>query len=354
MKKLFLLSVVTLLSVFQDVAVAQDVSSVRMPTIELVGTNTVALGPISCYEFKLVKFMFRNPGDAPVEILKVTSTCPCVRGYPEKLVLQPKEEAPITLELNPTVVHGEFKRIVWVDTSDPKQQRIRLAITGVVQPLFTGLPESPVVFRAAAYGVTFTNRFTVTATETNLFLSTAPIACTNESLRVAGSLVPNATEKGAFDVTLIVTPLTIGRRSITVEIPVLGRPNLPPLRLSLQGRIGTELGLSPKLALIMPSTRSLTRRVLLQTAEKNVDASALTWTPQREGVTVEAKPFAANARKTMNSNLALTVVITPKAVEELLKEKEPTLTFAYPNYRPVTLTFVTSVPKAEETAEKEP
>lgn len=319
-------------------AIAQTVSTSGMPVIELVGSNSVALGSVPCYEMKLIKFTFRNPGTVPVEITKVMSTCPCVRGFPEQAVLQPNEEKVLTVEFNPTIVHGEFKRGLWVHTSDSRQSRILLTLTGEIAPLFFGLPESPLSFRCSGPGGVWTNRFTLTAAETNLFLG-APAYQKSDKVQLAATIATNAQSKGSFDVTLVATALAEGRNTVTMEIPVLGRPSLPPLRLSVLGWIGTELSVMPSQILVFPTEKTQTRHFLVRTSETNVVPSQLTWTPQREGVTVDVRAATPRAGK-KPSTLAVTVNITPKAAAELLKEKNAQLTLAYPNYKAVPLTFV--------------
>lgn len=373
-------------------ALGQSVEAVQPPTIELVGTNCVDLGSIPNYEYQLIKFEFRNPGNSPVEIRKVLSTCPCIRGYPQTAVIQPKGSAVITVELNATVIAGQFVRKVFVDTNDKKHPQIGLSVTGEVRPLFTGFPSAPYVFRVKDIHEAETNRFTVTATETNLFFGATTVSCSNNLLQAVALVSTNLTEKtnASYNITLVLTSRDAGRQTTFLDFPTQGqgRTNLPPFRLAIQGRIGTELSLSPSQVLVTDpgEGNSLLRHLRIRVGEPTVNPEALTWAPQREGVSITvkeapkpkftspkkekgtdakreayvAKSFgakaSASAEKEASSGLLLTLTINAKAAAQILAEKDPSLTFSYPKYKSTVLRFVSTLPEEKEldAEEKEP
>ena len=371
-------------------ASAQSVEAVQPPVIELVGTNCVDLGSIPNYKYQLVKFVFRNPGNSPVEIRRVQSTCPCIRGYPQTAILQPKDEVTITVELNATVIAGQFVRKVFVETNAKQNPQIGLSVSGEVQPLFTGFPVQPLVFRVPDAHETETNHFTVTATETNLFFAASTVFCSNTVLQATAYVSTNLTEKtnASYDVTLVVTSRHIGRQTALLEFPTQGqgRTNLPPFRLSIQGRIGTELGLSPsEVPVADPGEGNvLVRHLRVRVGEAAVDTKALTWSPQREGVSFVVKEapktkfnrslkgvnpeksiFASksvsattpvSAEREASSLFLVTMTVTAQAARQILSEKDPTLSFAYPKFKPTALRLVSkpSQVKADDAEEKEP
>lgn len=339
MKNTFLFGLAwVLLSGIVPHAAAQTVSGAAMPVIELAGTNEVELGKITCEELKLITFVFRNPGSVPVEIKQITSTCPCIRGYPEQAVIPPKGELPITAELNPLKVKKVFKRGLWVHTSDPRQLRIPLIISGEVVSFFEGFPQELVQFRRGSPGEAWTNVLTLTAMVTNLSLGT-PVITGSKDMRVAASVATNLTRAGSFDLTLVAVPLVTGRSSATVEIPIAGRPNLPNLELRLQARVGTELHVTPSKFLMVPSEGPLTRGYLIRTGETETDPDRVTFSPQREGVTYEVRPGKRN-----KAHLTLRVTVTPEALARLMREKEPKLKVGYPNYKDTEIAFIPYTP----------
>ena len=318
---------------------AQTGSSAAMPLIELVGTNRVTLGPISSYEHKRFEFTFRNPGDIPVKITKLTATCACVRGYPENVEIPPKKESKVTLELNPLLVHGTFKRGLWVSTTDPRNKQILLTVEGAILPPFNGCPDSPLVFRQGEPGAAWTNTFTVTANETNYYLG-VPVIQDGGNMPASISLVTNKADKMSYAVTLIVRPQSTGRNNANFEIPVLGAPGLPPLRLLVQGRIGTELNVSPRqIAFASPDQGGVFRFVVrtdekqldpfaVRTGEKQLDPKLLTFSPAIDGITADVK--ASTKRR---FSLLVTLSFTPQAVKTLHQQKDAAITFDYPKYK---------------------
>jgi len=323
-------------------AAAQVVSSVAMPVIQLTGTNEVELGKITCEELKLITFVFRNPGSVPVEIKQITSTCPCIRGYPEQAVIPPNGELPITAELNPLKVKSVFKRGLWIHTTDPRQVRIPLIVSGEVVPFFEGFPQEPVQFRRGAPGEAWTNVFPLTATLTNLSLGT-PVITKSKDMRVTASVAANQAQAGSFDLTLVAVPLVAGRSSATVEIPIAGRPDLPNLDLLLYARVGTELYVTPSKFLMLPSDQPLTRGYLIRTGETEADPKQVAFSPEREGVTYDVSPS-----KRKKAHLSLRVTVTPDALARLMREKEPKLRISYPNYKEAEITFIPHMPPGPE------
>jgi len=347
-------------------AAAENVVAANPPTIELVGTNCVDLGSIPNYEYQLVKFVFRNPGTMPVEIQRVVSSCPCIRGYPQTAILQPKEEATINVELNGTAVHAAFERRVWVETSDKKQPRITLTVRGDVRPMFNGFPESPYAFRVRDVNATVTNRFTITATETNLFVGVPSVFGSNSVMSATASFAAkNAADKtnASYDVTLVMTSRAAGRRSVFLDIPVQGqgRTNLPPYRLTITGYVSTELRLSQTQELVVPpgEGNTLLRHLRIRLSESDANPALLAWSPQREGVSIttavapKPKPLNGKKEKEPYTSFLVTIGITSKAAAQLIAEKDSVLTFSYPNYKPSALHFVTSLPEENDKEEKE-
>ena len=301
--------------------------------VEVEGSSTVALGKVIGPDMKLAKFTLRNTGDAPMEITRVTSTCSCLRGYPQQATIPPHDKQVVTLELNPGKVRGEFRRSAWVHTTDPKRPRLLLTVTGTVIPLFEGLPES-LAFQCDALGETWTNTLTLTTAMSALALG-APVVSENKAMRVE-TTVTNLAQAGTFELQLMATPQAEGMSSALVEIPVIGKNQMPNLEMRLIGKVGSQFNVAPDQLMIFPTDKPLVRGFTVRTDEKSVDLGKVTFSPQREGVTCDARPNAKNP-----ANFSIRVTLTPEAVEVLLEEPEPKLSIGYPNYAPVDIPIVT-------------
>lgn len=329
-----LISLTTLSSMGEDTSIA----SVKLPKVTIVGSSTNTIGKIPSYITQTVRFRVKNSGEATAQILNLRPTCPCVTATAEKASLQPNEETEIVLKLDPESVHGVFKRGLWVETSDPVNRRHLLVVQGEVIPLFLNAPEptQSILFQDA--GSVWTNRFTLTASETNLFVGQPKLQFDSTSINTALTIVTNQTPTAtSFDVTMVVTALKTGRYFLRLTLLPEGRTeHLRSLSFSYTLRVGTALKVVPSKVLLTPTDQPVTRKLMIQTSDKAAETNALSWTPQRQGLSVYVTP------STIKSNLRIILAITPSANAELLKAKEPKLTFQYPNHKPFDLEFVTS------------
>ncbi len=301
-------------------------------TIKRNEKTNVDLGKIAFYEKKTVRFRFKNTGDAPGEITGLKPSCSCISGTADKTRLEPQEEAVVTVMLDASQVNGGvFKRVLSVTI--PERPSVNLTLRGEVLPPFNGLPESHQTF-VLADGVSWTNRFTLTEAETNLFLGKPFITADETKLRATATVETNTQGKTSYDVTLVVTPLASGSHKLSLSLPLEGRPNPSPIKLSYSGSVGVEeLKVVPSKIMLAPVEQSLTRQLNIRTTELNPATNALTWTPQRDGVSVQVQP------RPKSPYLTVTLTLSPEAVANLLNEKDAQMTFNYPNYRSVSVDF---------------
>ena len=297
-------------------------------------------GKIKCYEKQTVSFRLKNTGEGTGAILSLKPTCSCVSSTADKMRFGNQEEIEVRVMVDPIFVNGVFNRGLWVETNDPERPHLYISLRGEVLPLFYGLPKpnaEPQQF-VLTEGASWTNRFTFTEAETNLHLGTPSITADTNKLHVAATLKTNTnTQKNtSFDITLVVTALASGRHLIVLSIPVTGRPNLKPVKLAFYANVGAEeLKAAPSRVSLTPTEQPLTRKLYIMTANMSSPTNALlTWTPQRKGVTVHVQ---AN---TNNLYMQVTLTLSPEAVSNLLKENDPKLTFNCPNYRSVSVNFV--------------
>lgn len=78
-------------------------------------------------------FTFTNTGDANLVIVDATADCGCTEPqYPEKPIA-PGKKGVIKVTYNPLYRPGSFTKVVTVRTNS-KQKKVRLKITGIVNP----------------------------------------------------------------------------------------------------------------------------------------------------------------------------------------------------------------------------
>lgn len=314
---------------------AQQKAEPQHTQFQLVSKQTVEVGELPSYAVKTVPFRFKNKGEKVANINGLISTCPCISATADKMVIQPNEEAVVTLRLDASKVHDAFRRGVWIETNDAENPRLLLSVSGVIRPLFSGLPPMPIRIVSSGKGNVLTNTYTVTATETNLFLG-PPVIATNGEIRLVVSVTTNtAQEKAVYTIQTVLTALGSGKSAASASLPIEGRPNqnFRPLTLLFQSVAGATLRVAPSRIMISPASRLLSRQLRVATSEKNADPAALTWAPQIEGVSVQVSPTL------MKSSLSVTLSFTPESVEKLTDGKQAKITFSYPNHKPASVEF---------------
>jgi len=328
-------SFVFLLSLCVQSAETLPPSTGKGAVIALVGKDTTELGTINGYGKQTVSFRFKNTGEAAGEILSFVPSCACITASADKMRLPPQEEAVVTVTLDASMVHDAFKRSVWVVTNDPKKPRTALVLKGEARPLFLGRPASPQRI-VLAEATTWTNRFTLTQAETNLFVGAPSIKIEGDKLTAAATLTTNTQGKTSFEVTLVVTALAPGGHQMYLTLPIHGRPDVSPMKLTYFFRVGSKsLRAIPSRVVLAPTEQPLTRKLHIKTVEKDVATNALSWTPERKGVSVQVQPSSKE------SHLLITLTLSPEAVTNLLAETDAEITFNYPGHAPVSADFIT-------------
>ena len=300
------------------------------PHLAVLGSNSVQLGTICGYGSTNVPFRIQNTGTAPLAIEQLISTCSCIKGVTSTNQIAPGETAVVTIILNVSAVHGDFKRGLWVQSSDPVTPRLLLSIAGNATPLFGGIPSDPFVLTADDANVSLTNRITLTASETNVFLGAPEIQLIGD---VCGSvtIITNLKETARYELIAVCVPTNTGRQTMIVTLPVIGPHPAKPIVLNYKIVAGSSLEAAPSKLTVKTTSAEQTLRVILKGRTKDLDPAHLSWEPKHEGMNVSI----LSGRR--GNSLVITIKLSPEAAAFLLKEKEPVLRFSYPNHKPTTI-----------------
>ena len=97
------------------------------------------------------KFLFRNVGNAPLELKKGSTTCKCTLSDIGDAVVQPGESGAVTLEWNGKTAIGPYVQSANILTNDPQNPRIELRIRGEMTAKARVVPET-LVFSTVSAG----------------------------------------------------------------------------------------------------------------------------------------------------------------------------------------------------------
>lgn len=91
-------------------------------------------------------YRFKNVGQAPLKVLKVTSSCGCTATGLSKDELLPGEEGEISVALTVPSMRGATTKSVYVETNDPDEPRSVLSIKGKVVTEWVFDPSERITF----------------------------------------------------------------------------------------------------------------------------------------------------------------------------------------------------------------
>lgn len=116
--------------------------SCAAPFLELSSGNLVDFGKFGSNELKQAVFKIKNSGDELLKITKVRKTCGCFKVLPFPKELKAGESGEIKIEIDPATLSGNFSKLVFVQSNDPKASSKILRVTGKVVALCKVTPNN--------------------------------------------------------------------------------------------------------------------------------------------------------------------------------------------------------------------
>ena len=110
-------------------------------------------------------FLFRNTGDAPLNITKVRSSCGCTAALVSAETIAPGGSGEVKATFDSTRFTGPVSKTIYLYNNDPDQPELHFVLHGLVKAILTTNPESlQIRVTTAAVGgvgrVTITNQGT--------------------------------------------------------------------------------------------------------------------------------------------------------------------------------------------------
>lgn len=111
---------------------AQAESEAPEPRAEVVGGTIYDFGTMQQGSSKSHTFVFRNIGQAPLDLKVGATSCRCTIGSLADSSLKPGEQTEVTLEWKATGVLDKFSQTATIVTNDPQHHEILLSVKGTV------------------------------------------------------------------------------------------------------------------------------------------------------------------------------------------------------------------------------
>ena len=110
--------------------------------IKVIGGTEFDFGTMSRGTKRQYSFVFKNIGEAPVELVNKGSTCKCTVGTLNAKKLEPGEETPVELEWLAEGLMADFAQTATIGTSAFDQEEIKLTVKGKIGQAFVFEPAS--------------------------------------------------------------------------------------------------------------------------------------------------------------------------------------------------------------------
>lgn len=115
------------------IAVNGCTNTLQSPKIEL-STNSFDLGDINPDDGNRIEtFFIKNVGNAPLNIISVSTSCGCTEAEVESEEIPAGEQTKLTVTYDPSVhpgLVGKIKRIVYIKSNDPLNKEVELELVG--------------------------------------------------------------------------------------------------------------------------------------------------------------------------------------------------------------------------------
>lgn len=301
--------------------------------IQVEGESSYDLGRYRAWTKKSAYYKIKNNGKKPLQIISIRSGCACATVSCSSQKLQPGETASITAKIIPNSIIGEFTKTIFIESSDPKNNFLKLTIEGDAVPIATITPGQYLYIGRIATNTSWSQIFTLTPNTGNITLGTPTPITTHP---VTFNLSPpkkTKTKNYKFLVNLLSTTHS-GDFKCFFRIPILSHPDHPELTISISGKIGKELAVYPSIIQIPLSDKNITRTFLLRMPGTNT-APEKTKVIHSEITGVE---FLIEKEKN-GPGLTIKATFTPEFTKMLKIEEEITAKFSIPNAASATIRF---------------
>ncbi len=118
-----------------------DSSDKEFPLVVVEDSEEFNFGRMEFNSTESHVFVFRNEGDAPLELTLGETTCRCTLSEIGKDTIEPGGSAEVTVEWTATTRSPEFRQSATIETNDPRHPSVSLVVFGQVTLSIRAQPE---------------------------------------------------------------------------------------------------------------------------------------------------------------------------------------------------------------------
>jgi hypothetical protein len=188
------------------------------------------VGVLKQQEEKDVVFRLLNVTDAPVEIVRVSTSCTCTRADTAARNLQPGESTELTARLRVGSLRGKVSAsvdVLYRVGEEPTLERLPLMITATVEPHYVVAPEEVVFNRGGDGGKDSTREANITIAPNSKPVRVLKAYSTHPAIQVE-TITPD-TATGKSTIHLVFDPSRCIAPSVKAEIIVQTDSKMEPI-----------------------------------------------------------------------------------------------------------------------------
>ena len=102
------------------------------------------LGRFPAWKAQAQTFTIRNIGESTVNLLRVRSSCSCLAADFQPCALEAGQETSLTVTIPANSVSGDFSKAVFLETDAPREEFLKLTVSGTAVPAVEVRPKSEV------------------------------------------------------------------------------------------------------------------------------------------------------------------------------------------------------------------
>ena len=196
------------------------------------------LGRFPAWKAQAQTFTIRNIGESTVNLLRVRSSCSCLAADFQPCALEAGQETSLTVTIPANSVSGDFSKAVFLETDAPREEFLKLTVSGTAIPAVEVRPKREVYLGCLEAGKERVCVFRLTPTNFEMklrLLSADAPDCISQS-----ELMQE--DDGTYRLELHVQPdasrrFVLVRRQVAIDWQ---EETLPPLEIKVRFAVAAE------------------------------------------------------------------------------------------------------------------
>jgi len=253
---------IVFIALFLSGAIPAMAEEVKAGRIEAVGPATVDFGKYPAEDRKVASYKIRNAGNDILKIINIRKNCGCAKATCSKKELKPQEDATVEVVILPDSIFGPYSKNTYVESSDPTNAFLCLAIAGNAIPLVEIKPQDYINAGRIMTNQLWSQSFELRGKDPSVRLGSPCVDSNYRAETTFTNLVPGEA-RYRLDVRILPADRS-GDLNCSIRIPVLFPTNRQPVKVTISARVDLELGAVPGIIYLPLSKQEVTRSFSLR------------------------------------------------------------------------------------------